>query len=290
MTSASFVRGDQLLLSFDKVLDTTSAETESHFMASPSLIIPSSATVEDETRVLLTFPQRLEAGIEHEISVAGVKDASNGNPIVDPQTRIVSYEKPRISISEILYDNRGDDIEWVELHNTGTSEIDISGWYLSDDDVYPAQGEGKCIFPEGTVLTANEYVIVNLWTDSGFSLWQFPSGVRVIAPIVLEGGALSNGGDNLALYDAASGGALVDGSLTVEYPDLCTDGESLEKIDGDFPWKRADIVLYNFRKASVPLGFSTGTGSTGHPLSEKGSPGRENGTEMPLSVTLWHLY
>jgi len=290
MTSASFVRGDQLLLTFDKGLDKVSAETEGNYAIIPGPIVPSTAVVEGSTQVLLTFPERLAGDTDHQVSVVGVKDASNGNPIIDPQSRIVSYKIPRISISEILYDNRGDDIEWVEIHNTGSAPIDISGWYLTDDDVYPAQGEGKVLFPEGTILDAGEYAVVNIWGRPDFSSWLFHPSIRIITPIVLETGALSNGGDNLALFDAAVGGALVDGSLSVQYPDLCTDGESLEKIDGDFPWGNSEMIHYNFRKAVVQFGFTTGIGSTGHLLSEKGSPGRENGTEIPLSVSAWHLY
>ena len=290
LTSAFFVRGDQLLLTFDKDLDRVSSETEENYTIIPGPIVPSTAVVEGSTRVLLTFPGKVEGDTDHQVSVVGVKDASNGNSIVAPQSRIISYKRPRVSISEILYDNRGEDIEWVELHNTGSAPIDISGWYLTDDDVYPAQGEGKVLFPQGTILGASEYVIVNIWGRPDFNSWLFPPSVRIITPIVLETGALSNGGDNLALYDAANGGALVDGSLFADFPDLCTGGESLEKIDGDFPWGNSERILYNFRKAVVQFGFTTGTGSTGNPLSEKGSPGRENGTEIPLSVSMWQLY
>ncbi len=290
LTTATFVRGDQLLLSFDKELEQTSTETVNNYAISPGNVVPATATLEDSTRVLLTLPRRLASGTEYEISVVGVRDASNGNAITDPQSRTVSYIQPQVSISEILYDNRGDDIEWVELHNTGATPVDISGWYLSDDNVYPAVGEGKCVFPAGTILNASEYVVINLWGATNFNLWQFPASIRVITPTVLDSGALSNGGDNLALYNAASGGALVDGSLYVDYPDLCRDGESLEKIDEDFPWGNSEIVSYNFRKAVVPLGFITGIGSNKELLGDKGSPGRENGSEMPLAVSAWCLY
>ncbi len=290
LTSATFVRGDQLLLSFDKELEQTSTETIENYTVTPGDVVPATATLVDSTRVVLILPQRMASGREYEISVVGIRDASKGNAISDPQSWTVSYISPQVSISEILYDNRGDDIEWVELHNTTSVPVEISGWYLSDDNVYPAQGEGKCVFPQGTILEASEYVVVNLWGVSHFNLWQFPSSVRVITPTVLDSGALSNGGDNLALYNAANSGALVDGSLYVDYPDLCRDGESLEKIDGDFPWGNPETVSYNFRHAVVPLGFITGIGSNKELLGEKGSPGRENGSELPLQIEEWPLY
>lgn len=290
LNQSLFVRGNQILLTFDKELEIGSTETVENYSLTPGNIHPATATLEDATHALLIFPHRLSPGTEYEISVAGVADASNGNPMMNPQTRILSFAQPQVSISEIMYNNRGEDIEWVELHNTGTTPVDISGWYLSDDEIYPAQGEGMCVFTEGTILNASEYVIVNLWGNPKFNLWQFPSSIRIITPTVLAGGSLSNGGDNLALFNAAVGGVLIDGSLSVKFPDLCSDGESLEKIDDDFPWGNADTLGYNFQKSFVPLGFKSGVSSSGQLLSGVGSPGRKNGTGEPLSVSLWRLY
>jgi hypothetical protein len=178
----------------------------------------------------------------------------------------------------------------VELHNTTDQAVDISGWYLTDDDAYPAEGEGSVVIPQGTVLSPHEYAIMNLWNGLDFSLWQFPASIHVITPSVIEAGSLANSGDNLSLYTASTGGSHVDGSLVSSFPDLSTDGCSIEKVDEGFPWGDVDTVHYNFRAATVPIGFTPGLADDGHPLSSSASPGRQNGTQYGTSVEWWSQY
>ncbi|HNK41258.1 MAG TPA: lamin tail domain-containing protein, partial [Flavobacteriales bacterium] len=53
--------------------------------------------------------------------------------------------------------NGGQDREdWVELYNTGGSAVDLSGWYLSDNDALPT----KWTFPAGATIPANGYLVV----------------------------------------------------------------------------------------------------------------------------------
>ena len=198
------------------------------------------------------------------------------NAIVTPQSASTTFSVPPVSITEVMYDNRGNDVEWIELFNTTGSPIDISGWYLTDDNVYPAGGEGNATLPPGTILDPGEYLIVDLWNSPDFHLWQFPPDIRVVHATVGEVGALNNAGDNLALYNSASGGALIDGSLFTQFPDLSTDGESIEKIDEDFPWGDGLAVSFNFAPATAPIGFQTSLNEGGEFLSDFASPGRQN--------------
>lgn len=46
--------------------------------------------------------------------------------------------------------------DWVELYNTSAESVDISGFTLSDN-----VGNDKYTFPEGTVIDANSYLVVN---------------------------------------------------------------------------------------------------------------------------------
>jgi hypothetical protein len=178
-----------------------------------------------------------------------------------------------------MYNCRGSDVEWVEFFNTTSSEIDISGWYLTDDDVYPAQGEGHTVLPPGTAIGPGEYLVVNLWNHPAFGMWRMPPAVPTTNALPGEVGNLGNGGDNLALYDAATGGNLVDGSLTGEFPDLCSDGRSLEKIDEYFPWGNPAVVAYNFAPSAVPIGFETDLNEGGEFLSAFATPGRGSGND-----------
>ena len=53
--------------------------------------------------------------------------------------------------------NGGQDREdWVELYNTGGAAVDLSGWYLSDDDALPT----KWSFPAGATIPANGHLVV----------------------------------------------------------------------------------------------------------------------------------
>ncbi len=62
-----------------------------------------------------------------------------------------------IVINEINY-NSPDDFEtedWVELYNKGSETIDLSGWVLKDDN-----DDHSFVFPEGTSLSSDQYLVV----------------------------------------------------------------------------------------------------------------------------------
>ncbi len=65
-----------------------------------------------------------------------------------------------VIISEIMTSNgtyeSGHAYDWIELHNTGKSTVDLSGWYLSDGK----KDLTKFQFPKGTKLKAGAYLTV----------------------------------------------------------------------------------------------------------------------------------
>lgn len=81
--------------------------------------------------------------------------------------------------------------DWIELHNTGTFDLDLSGWSIRDGIDYH-----RYVFPVGTKINAGAYLVVaedlskfrsihpNLWTVAG------PLGF-----------GLGNGGDFIRVYD-----------------------------------------------------------------------------------------
>lgn len=127
-------------------------------------------------------------------------------------------EGGEVIISEIMYDSKSSvDEEWVELFNTTALPINISGWYLTDDDSYPADEEGDVVIPEGSYINPGEYLVVS-WKDlTDFDrevILEKNTGNRSYAP------GLANNGDNIALYSNAIGtGRLVDGSASLSYAD-----------------------------------------------------------------------
>jgi hypothetical protein len=73
----------------------------------------------------------------------------------------------QVQINEAMSDNDlthddpyGESNDWVELHNTTSDALDLSGLYLSDDATLPL----KWIIPSNTVILPNDYLII--WTDN----------------------------------------------------------------------------------------------------------------------------
>ncbi len=76
---------------------------------------------------------------------------------------LCSSSRADIWISEFCADNTGDlltvdgeESDWIELQNSGTSAMDIGGWYLTDK----ASERTKWSFPSGTTIASNGFLIV----------------------------------------------------------------------------------------------------------------------------------
>ncbi len=100
---------------------------------------------------------------------------------------------PKICVSELNYNsdsayNAGD---WIELHNYGSTSINISGWKLSD-----SKDDHMFVFPTGTVIPANGYLV--LIEDSVKFKSQYPNVNNRIGPI---GFNFSNSGDQIRLFN-----------------------------------------------------------------------------------------
>ncbi len=55
-----------------------------------------------------------------------------------------------------LKDQDGDRPDWIEVHNPGAFDLDLGGWFLSDDAVYPVRWQ----FPQPTVVPAGGFLVV----------------------------------------------------------------------------------------------------------------------------------
>lgn len=75
--------------------------------------------------------------------------------------------------------------DWVELHNTTASDIDLEHWSLTDDS-----NPRKFVFPAGTTLVAGGYLVV--WCDSASA-----AGLHA-------GFSLAGEGETLTLFNAAT--------------------------------------------------------------------------------------
>lgn len=61
--------------------------------------------------------------------------------------------------SETITDEDGKYEDWIELFNANNFEMNLDGYYLSDDQAEPQKWQ----FPDGTIIPANGYLIV--WAD-----------------------------------------------------------------------------------------------------------------------------
>ena len=102
-----------------------------------------------------------------------------------------------IVINEFMADNSitiassdGNSPDWIELFNTGSKTIDLTGMYLTDDLTDPTRWQ----FPEGTTLGSHEYLFV--WADR--------NGGELYASF-----GLSANGEEIGLFDS-DGLTLID--------------------------------------------------------------------------------
>ena len=68
-----------------------------------------------------------------------------------------------ITINEAVSDGAAAD--WVELHNDGTTAVDVSGWMVRDEKV-----DALAALPEGTVVPAGGYLVLESGTHFTFGL------------------------------------------------------------------------------------------------------------------------
>ncbi|MBP9751891.1 MAG: lamin tail domain-containing protein [Candidatus Moranbacteria bacterium] len=88
---------------------------------------------------------------------------------------------PKASVIRIneLFPNpsaKGEENEWIELRNPGDENTDISGFAL-----YDASASGKYVFPQGTVIPGDGYLVVER-SESGLSLNNTDETVSLLAP------------------------------------------------------------------------------------------------------------
>ncbi len=115
--------------------------------------------------------------------------ASGGTPGQGDNGDVASADA--IIINEVLAHSHDENPDWVELYNTSGDPVDISGWYLSDDD---AQLQ-KYVFPSGSVVPGGGYFVV--YEDVHFNNFNNPDA--------LEPFALSSNGEAVFLSSGRDG-------------------------------------------------------------------------------------
>lgn len=190
------VHETSLKIAFNNFLDKASAEDPLNYWL-PSIGHPLAASVEEgfPDKVLLTLPAPLKTG-KYEMKVSNVRDTA-GHIIPQNSIVLVEYIKPLsygdIVISEIMPDpspSQGlPEQEFVELFNTTSDTIDLSGYVFSDPTVSAKLSSYK-LPPSGYVLLTSS-VADGLFRDHGKQLLLSPWP------------SLNNASDELNLKDPA---------------------------------------------------------------------------------------
>jgi len=103
-------------------------------------------------------------------------------------------ENTQLDVSEIMYnpDSTMGGGDWFELHNYGSTALDVSDWKVKDSEWYH---EFK--IPTGTVIPADDYLV--LADDINSFQQAYPDVVNVIGSMNF---GLNNNSDVIELYDA----------------------------------------------------------------------------------------
>lgn len=155
-------------------------------------------------------------------SASGDKDSGKSTERVDASTS---------STGTILLNEVSSDKEWIELTNSGSKSVDISGWQVadSDKDTGGPKLEEAVTFPAGTTLGPHEYGLVQA-AGVGDAGKNCPDGDHAFC-VHAEFGISKKSGENL--YLLAKDGGVVG---TVVYPpdaSMNTDQSWSRIPDGD---------------------------------------------------------
>jgi len=104
-------------------------------------------------------------------------------------TMLITHAQADIVINEIHYDPepKTEPVEFIELHNTGSSAVDLSGWQFTDGVAFT--------FPAATSIPAGGYLVI---TENP-TAFQAKFSSTALGPWT---GSLSNDGENIELKNA----------------------------------------------------------------------------------------
>ncbi|MDA3881917.1 MAG: Ig-like domain-containing protein [Bacteroidales bacterium] len=109
----------------------------------------------------------------------------------------------------------GNYADWIELYNTGSATVDISGYYITDDNDEPRKWQ----VPSGTTISSNNHLLI--WCDG------LTTGLHTNFNL--------SGSKGEKLYIYSSSMLLLD---TVTFPTLTTDYTYGRVLDGTGEWAR----------------------------------------------------
>ena len=99
-----------------------------------------------------------------------------------------------VTVSEINYNSNANDNagDWYELHNTATTSVDVSNWFMRDGNLF-----NTFTIPSGIVIPADGYLVLS--QDTNLFLQQHSLVSNYVGQF---NWGMSNGGDKIHVYDA----------------------------------------------------------------------------------------
>ena len=195
-------------------------------------------------------------------------------------------ETGNVIITEIMYDPAGAEqsTEWIEIVNRGTSDVDLSGWKIDDEDKqnWGAIADGSILAPGEIAVLYNRFF--GLISEATFRTdWAVPQSAKLFGvdwSMEDDGSNKGRGGLFNAPTDTNEILTLVDSSATilntVNFAEDGTlwpaysNGSSLYLYDPSTD----NSVGTNWRSARVGLDGAVRPTGTTYSTSDIGSPGR----------------
>ncbi len=151
------------------------------------------------------------AGTEHHLMFFSVQNETTSNPTVVINEFMASNDG-------IIKDEFDEAEDWIELFNLTNEDIDMSGYSITDKSDNPL----KYVFPEGTKIKANDYLIV--WADEDGTQGPLHTNFK-----------LSAGGELIYLFDKNQ--VLID---SVTFGQQTTDKSAARIPNGTGNWVIGD--------------------------------------------------
>jgi len=148
----------------------------------------------------------------------------------------VSVTAGDLVINEFMADNEntvtdqdGEYDDWIELYNNSDEDINLEGYYLSDDGLEP----DKWMFPD-TAILAHDYLII--WADKD----EEQEGLHADIKLSADGEMVVLSDNNLVLLDEVSFGPQKPDTTTGRYPNGT--GDFVEMLP-TFGAENTDLII-----------------------------------------------
>lgn len=108
-----------------------------------------------------------------DIGVEGVYRLTKITGTVNVTIKVQSQKQTTGNREDIVLneiESNGDTTDWVEIYNKGTLPVDISGWYITDDNTNRLDKKKTTPLPEGTILNPGEYLVFDQYVNFDFGL------------------------------------------------------------------------------------------------------------------------